>query len=128
MNFLGGTTWQLMFTPGYPYYSGGTDTSDVTYTVQLVDGSSVQSVSQNLLQNNQPNRITFTYTGGFITTVKYVTIQVIEHPYPGDNLIVGQANVTCAGDSSAIRLIAPVQPPIIEPPYPPVQWWHTVMA
>ena len=126
MSSLGGTTWQLLYTPGYPYFDGGTDTADITESVELADGTTFQSVFQMLLENNKPNRTVFTYSGGFITTVRYAMIQVVDHPYPGDNLIVGEANVTCAGDSSIIRAIAPLQPPIIEPPH--TQWWWTQLG
>ncbi|HEV2738127.1 MAG TPA: hypothetical protein VGU66_06060 [Candidatus Elarobacter sp.] len=120
MNYLGASTWQLQYKPGYPYFTGGTDTADITESVRLVDGTLIQTVSQALLENNKLNETNFTYSADPITTLKYVVIQVIEHPYPGDNLILGQADITCVGDN--FTRVAPVPPPP-NPPYPPV-WWH----
>ena len=122
MTSLGGTSWQLQYTPGYPYFDGGTDTADVKESVRLVDGTTFESTSQVLVQNNAVNQTTFTYSGGFITTVRYAMIQVIDHPYTGDNLIMGQAQISCAGDSSNIKMIAPIPPPIVFPPNR--NWWQ----
>jgi hypothetical protein len=115
-----GNTWTLQYRPGFPYFNGGTDTADVTEGVRLVDGTLLQTVMSVLIPNNQVVQTSFSYTAGDITTVKYAAIQVIEHPYSGDNVIAGQANVTCVGDADRFVNVPVFPPPHIpDPPRPP---------
>ena len=130
-NYPGGVTmtgtngypyWTLTFRPGYPYFSGGIDTADVSTAIVLVDGSQLKDAYQKTIPNGSSTAINLSYPGDF-RAVRYAEIQVIEHPYPGDNLIMGEASITCPSDTPNIRGIAPPPPPP-QPPY--VQWWQPI--
>ena len=109
----GGGTWTLTYTAGAPYYDGGSDTADISTAIRLVDGSTMQNTYQTVIPNGSPTTTTLNY-GGDIRNVKYALIQVTDHAYPADNVISGQASVTCPGDTSVVARVPPFPPP---PPY-----------
>jgi len=108
-------TWTLHYTPGYPYYAGGSDNITGNTRVALVSGPFIDNmIPGTLAPENVDHTVSVIYRDD-LRKVAYVAITLFDQvsTYNFTDTVYAEDRITCSNDTSLF--VAPIPPGPTDP-------------